>query len=89
VAGLYQGVEELAFTRVAGGFVFQTRNPWFFGPHRRYFVNEAQKSTIAACTRETLRRLIPVVIVAAIVFPWRLSAGHYGSPCKELRSGSP
>jgi hypothetical protein len=68
-------VEELAFTRVAGGFVFQTRNPWFFGPHRRYFVNEAQKSTIAACTRETLRRLIPVVIVAAIVIPLALIGG--------------
>ena len=75
MAGLYHGVEELAFTRVAGGFVFQTHNPWFFGPRRRYFVNEAQKSTIAACLRETLRRLIPVVIVAAIAIPLVLIGG--------------
>ena len=77
MAGIYDGVEEIAFTSVAGGFVFQTNNPWFFGPRRRYFVNEAQKSLISACIRETLRRLIPVVIVAAIVIPVVLIGGTF------------
>ena len=75
MAGLYNGAEELAFTPVAGGFVFQTNNPWLFGPRRRYFVNEAQKAIIAARIRETLRRIIPVVIVAAIVIPLALVGG--------------
>ena len=75
MAGLYNGVEELAFTRVADGFVFQTNNPWFFGPRRRYFVTDAQKSIISACIRETLRRLMPIVIAAAIVIPLVLIGG--------------
>jgi hypothetical protein len=75
VAGLYSGVEDLAFTSVADGFVFQTNNPWLLGPRRRYFVNDAQKAIISACIRETLRRLIPVVIVAAIVIPLVLIGG--------------
>jgi hypothetical protein len=75
VAGLYDGVEELAFTRVAGGYVFQSSNPWFFGPRRRYFVNEAQKSAIAACIRQTLRRIMPLVLVAAIIIPLVLIGG--------------
>src|SRR4051812_26142891 len=77
VAGLYDGVEEVRFTSVAGGFVFQTNNPWFFGPRRRYFVNEAQKSAISACIRETLRRLIPLVIAAAILIPIVLISGTF------------
>lgn len=75
MAGLYEGVEELAFMKVAGGFVFQTNNPWLLGPRRRYFVNEAQKSIISACLRETLKRLIPIVIVAVIIIPLVLVGG--------------
>ena len=61
--------------KVAGGFVFQTNNPWLVGPRRRYLVNEAQKSIISTCLRETLRRLIPAVIVAAILIPLVLIGG--------------
>ena len=43
MAGLYDGLEEVAFKPVAGGFVFQTSNPWLIGRQRRYFVNETQK----------------------------------------------
>jgi hypothetical protein len=77
MAGIYDGVEEIAFTKVASGFVFQTNNPWFFGPRRRYFVNEAQKSIISGCLRETLRRLVPVVIAAAIIIPLVLIGGTF------------
>jgi len=69
MAGLYDGLEEVAFKRIAGGYVFQANNPWLIGPRRRYFVNEAQKAEIAACVRETLKRLKPFVLVAAILIP--------------------
>jgi hypothetical protein len=69
MAGLYDGLEEVPFKRIAGGYVFQTNNPWFIGPKRRYVVNEAQKADIAACMRETFRRLKPFVFVAMVLIP--------------------
>jgi hypothetical protein len=69
MAGLYDGLEEVPFKRIAGGYLFQTNNPWFIGPKRRYVVNEAQKAEIAACIRETLRRLKPFVFVAMVLIP--------------------
>jgi hypothetical protein len=69
MAGLYDGLEEVAFKPIAGGYVFQANNPWLIGPRRRYFVNEAQKADIAACVRETLKRLKPFVLAAAILIP--------------------
>jgi hypothetical protein len=77
MAGLYDGVEEAAFMKVAGGFIFQTNNPWFFGPRRRYFVSEAQKVDIAKRIRETLQRLVPFVIAAAIIFPIVIIGGTF------------
>jgi hypothetical protein len=53
MAGLYDGLEEVAFKRVAGGYLFQANNPYFFGPKQRYLVNETQKAEIAPCLRET------------------------------------
>jgi hypothetical protein len=69
MAGLYDGLEEVGFKRIAGGYVFQTNNAWFFGPRRRYFVSEAQKAEIAACLRETLQRIKPFVFVAMVLIP--------------------
>jgi hypothetical protein len=69
MAGLYDGLEEVSFKRIAGGYVFQSNNPWLIGPRRRYFVNEAQKAEIAACVRETLRRIKPLVFVAMVLIP--------------------
>jgi hypothetical protein len=69
MAGLYDGLEEVAFKRIAGGYVFQTNNAWLIGPRRRYFVNEAQKADIAACMRRTLKRLKPFALAAAILIP--------------------
>jgi hypothetical protein len=78
MAGLYDGIEEAAFKRLAdGGYVFQARNPWFFGPSRRYLVDEAQKAAIAACIRETLRRIRPYVFAAAVAIPVVLGAGIF------------
>jgi hypothetical protein len=75
MAGLYDGMEEAPFKRVEGGYVFQARNPWFFGRSRHYLVNEAQKAAIAACLRDALRKLKPWVIVAMVVLPLLLCGG--------------
>src|ERR1700735_1173911 len=63
MAGLYDGLEEVAFKRTEGGYVFQANNRFLIGPRRRFLVNEAQKADIAACMRETLRRIKPFVFV--------------------------
>ena len=72
--GLYDGLEELSFKPVAGGYVFQTSNPWLIGPRRRYFVNEPQKAEIAARVRETLRRIRPFALATAVLMPLVLIA---------------
>jgi hypothetical protein len=74
MAGLYDGLEEVAFKRISGGYLFVSNNPWLIGTRRRYFVNEAQKAEIAECLRQTMRRiiicavLIPLVLVAAVLW---------------------
>jgi|SRR5262245_1469203 len=77
MAGLYDGMEEAPFKRIEGGYVFQVRNPWFFGRSRHYLVNEAQKIAIAACLRDTLRKLKPWVIVAMVVLPLLICGGVF------------
>jgi hypothetical protein len=77
MAGLYDGLEEAQFKPIAGGYVFQTNNPWFFGPPRRYLVNEAQKVEIAACLRKAMRRIIPLVCVAALLIPLVIVAANF------------
>src|SRR5215813_1246563 len=77
MAGLYDGMEEAPFKRIEGGYVFQARNPWFFGRSRHYLVNEAQKIAIAACLRDTLRTLKPWVIVAMVVLPLLICGGVF------------
>jgi hypothetical protein len=69
MAGLYDGLEEVPFKRISGGYLFQTNNPWFFGPKQRHLVNEAQKAQIAACIRDNLRRIKPFVFVAMVLIP--------------------
>jgi hypothetical protein len=77
MAGLYDGMEEAPFKRIEGGYVFQARNPWFFGRSRHYLVNEAQKIAIATCLRDTLRKLKPWVIVAMVVLPLLICGGVF------------
>jgi len=69
MAGIYDGLEEVGFKPIAGGYLFQTSNRWLIGPSRRYVVNEAQKAEIAACIRETFRRIKPFAIAAAVLIP--------------------
>jgi hypothetical protein len=69
MAGLYDGLEEVAFKRTEGGYVFQANNRFLIGPRRRFLVNEAQKADIAACMRETLKRIKPFVFAMMVVLP--------------------
>ncbi len=69
MAGLYDGLEEVAFKRTEGGYVFQANNRWLIGPRRRFLVNESQKANIAACMRESLRRIRPFVFGMMVVLP--------------------
>jgi hypothetical protein len=69
MAGIYDGLEEIGFKPIAGGYLFQTSNRWLIGPSRRYVVDEAQKADIAACIRDTFRRIKPFAIAAAFVIP--------------------
>jgi hypothetical protein len=75
MAGLYNGLEEVAFKRIPDGYVFQANNRWLFGPRRRFLVNEAQKQAIATCIRETLRSIKPFVFIAAVLIPLALIGG--------------
>jgi hypothetical protein len=75
MAGLYEGLEEVAFKRIPDGYVFQTNNLWLFGPRRRFLVNEAQKRAVAACIRETLISIKPFVFIAAVLIPLALIGG--------------
>jgi hypothetical protein len=84
MAGLYDGVEEIPFKKIDGGYVFQANNPWFFGPKQRFFVTETQKAEIAACLKETLQRIKPWVFVAMVVIPLLLVAGTF---CVALNGG--
>ena len=34
--GMYDGLEEAPFKPIDGGYIFQARNPWFFGRARHY-----------------------------------------------------
>jgi hypothetical protein len=69
MAGIYDGIEGVAFKRIEGGYVYQVNNRWLIGPRGRFFVTEAQKADLAACMRETLRRLKPFVLATAIGLP--------------------
>jgi hypothetical protein len=75
--GMYDGLEEAPFKPVDGGYVFQSSNPWCFGPSHNYLVNEAQKVAIAGCIRETLREVRPVAVVAMFVLPVLMIAGAF------------
>ena len=77
LAGLYDGLEEVAFKPVAGGYVFQTSNPWLIGRKRRYFVNETQKAEIVTCIRQTMRRKMPFALAMAVLFPLVLVAAVF------------
>ncbi len=58
----YEGAPGAAFKPIAGGYLFQSRNPWLIGPSRRYLVTEAQKGEIVARLLDSVRRARPWMI---------------------------
>jgi hypothetical protein len=89
VAGLYEGIEEAAFRPVPGGYIFQSRNPWFFGPSHRYRVNEIEKAQIADCIRETLRRMKRFVFIMMVVIPLALVVGIFWLAAQGMATVGP
>jgi len=77
VAGLYDGIEQAAFRKIEGGYIFYCASPWLFGRRRGYLVDAEQKQAIAQCLRETLRRLKPFVLIAAVLIPLALLGGTF------------
>jgi hypothetical protein len=75
--GMYDGLEEAPFKPIDGGYIFQSSNPWYFGPSHNYLVDETQKIAIASCIRETLREVRPVAVVAMFVLPVLMIAGAF------------
>jgi hypothetical protein len=75
--GMYDGLEEAPFKPIDGGYVFQSRNPWYFGPSHNYLVDEAQRVAIANCIRETLQEVRPVAVAAMFVGPVLMIAGAF------------
>ncbi len=70
MAGLYEGVEEIPFKADRrAAMCSKTNNRWLIGPKRRYFVTAAQKVEIAACIRETMRRMKPFIFAVALLMP--------------------
>jgi len=75
--GMYDGLEEAQFKPIDGGYVFQSQNPWLFGPSHNYLVDETQKVAIASCLREVLREVKQVAVVAMFVLPVLMIAGAF------------
>jgi hypothetical protein len=73
----FDGMEQIAFKPVAGGFVYRAPNPWLVGPGRHYVVTEAQKAALAVHHRSTMRLAFWLMVagivlgvpVAGIFFP--------------------
>jgi hypothetical protein len=75
--------EAILFKPVPGGYLYQSANPWVFGPTGRYVVNEAQKAELLAIImprRPRLRIVLVtlfflVIIAAATGLMWAIT-GH-------------
>jgi hypothetical protein len=61
----FDGMEELTFKPVEGGFLYRAPNPWLFGRGRHYIVTEEQKAALAAHHRKTMLQVFCAIIVAA------------------------
>ena len=70
---------------LAGGYLLETPNPWVFGPGRRYFVTEEQKSALlvlgafqrppTALRIALVTAIILVIACGTVLLAWKLSVG--------------
>jgi drug/metabolite transporter (DMT)-like permease len=61
----FDGMEELTFRPVEGGFLYRAPNPWVFGRYRHYFVNAEQKAVLASAHRTMMRQTFWTIVVGA------------------------
>lgn len=59
----FDGMEQLSFKPVAGGFLYRAPNPWLVGRARHYLVSAAQKEALAIHHRTMLRRMFWMIIL--------------------------
>jgi len=57
------GMQELSFKPVAGGYLYRAPSPWLFGPAPHYIVTEEQKAALAMKHRAMLRQAFWLIIV--------------------------
>jgi hypothetical protein len=57
------GMQELSFKPVTGGYLYRAPSPWLFGPTQHYLVTEEQKAALAAHHRAMLRQAFWLIIV--------------------------
>ena len=61
----FDGMEELTFRPVDGGFLYRAPNRWVFGRYRHYFVNADQKAALASAHRTMMRQTFWTIIIGA------------------------
>jgi hypothetical protein len=80
------GMQELSFKPVTGGYLYRAPSPWLFGPTQHYVVTEAQKAALAVHHRAMLRQAFWLIIVMgslaaplASMFPLSQGASFIGA----------
>ena len=61
----FDGMEELTFRPVEGGYLYAAPNPWLFGRKRHYFVNAEQKARLASAHRTMMQQTFWTIIIGA------------------------
>lgn len=57
------GMQELSFKPVTGGYLYRAPSPWLFGPTQHYVVTEEQKAALAVHHRAMLRQAFWLIIM--------------------------
>ena len=63
----FDGMEELTFRPVDGGFLYRAPNRWVFGRYRHYFANADQKAALASAHRTMMRQTFWTIIIGAAI----------------------
>jgi FtsH-binding integral membrane protein len=61
----FDGIEELTFRPVEGGFLYAAPNHWLLGRRRHYFVNAEQKALLASAHRTMMQQAFWTIIIGA------------------------
>ena len=67
-------IEAVLFKRSGDRYVYQSPNPWVFGPSKRYLITEAQKAELIALIAAH-RPKLRIALVTAGILLWAAAAG--------------